>query len=113
MKIAISGKGGVGKSTVAAALALLSVKRGDKVLALDADPDANLARALGIPEKEQEHIIKVSEQITLIEERTGVKVNEYGKIFKINPEVSDITEKLGFFWQGVHLLVLEIGRAHV
>ena len=49
MKLAISGKGGVGKSTIAATLALLMSRRGQRVLAIDADPDANLAAALGIP----------------------------------------------------------------
>ena len=53
MKIAISGKGGVGKSTVAAVLALMLAKRGGRVLALDCDPDANLAGALGLSANEQ------------------------------------------------------------
>ncbi len=56
MKIAISGKGGVGKSTLAAVLALLMSKQGKKVLAVDADPDANLASALGIPDEKQKTI---------------------------------------------------------
>ena len=106
MKIAISGKGGVGKSTLAAALALLLKQQGHNVLALDADPDANLASALGIPDSQQVNIIPVSKQIELIEERTGSKVNEYGKVFKLNPEVSDVAEKLAFTWDGIHMLVL-------
>jgi len=104
MKIAISGKGGVGKSTIAASIALTLAKRGEKVLALDADPDANLAAALGIPAEKK--ITPVSAQIALIEERTGAKVDQYGQVFKLNPEVADVAEKLGVSHNGVDLIVL-------
>jgi CO dehydrogenase maturation factor len=106
LKLAISGKGGVGKSTVAAALVLILAQNGKKILALDADPDANLGTALGIPEPILSRIVPISEQVTLIEERTGAKVKQYGQIFKINPEVSDITEKYATMHKGVALLVL-------
>ncbi len=106
MKIAISGKGGVGKSTLAGALALLMAGKGKKVLALDADPDANLASALGIPRSIQDTIIPISKQIALIEERTGAKVNQYGQVFKLNPEVSDIADAYATTYNGVSLLVL-------
>ncbi len=106
MKIAISGKGGVGKSTFAAALALTLAKNGGRVLALDADPDANLAAALGIPKAEQDVIVPISRQIELIEERTGAKVSQYGQIFKINPEVSDVADRYAYTHRGVSLLVL-------
>jgi CO dehydrogenase maturation factor len=106
MKIAISGKGGVGKTTLAAALSLLMVQRGRKVLAVDADPDANLAVALGISEAKQRTIIPISQQVALIEERTGAKVKQYGQVFKLNPEVSDITDKFAMHHNGVALLVL-------
>ncbi len=106
MKIAISGKGGVGKSTLAAALSLLLARQGQKVLAVDADPDANLASALGIPQDNQKTIVPISHQAALIEERTGAKVKQYGQIFKLNPEVSDIAESYATMHKGVALLVL-------
>jgi len=106
MKIEISGKGGVGKTTLAAALSLLMVQRGRKVLAVDADPDANLASALGISEEKQGTIIPISRQVALIEERTGAKVKQYGQVFKLNPEVSDIADKFAIRHSGVALLVL-------
>lgn len=106
MKLAISGKGGVGKSTVAGALALLLSQDGRKVLAVDADPDANLAAALGISASEQEKIIPISKQIELIEERTGAKVNQYGQMFKLNPKVSDIADSFATAYKDITLLVL-------
>lgn len=106
MKIAISGKGGVGKSTLAAALALLMAQRGQKVLAVDADPDSNLAACLGISKEKQKTIVPISKQVALIEERTGAKVKQYGQIFKLNPEVSDIADRYALLHDGVALLVL-------
>jgi CO dehydrogenase maturation factor len=106
MKIAVTGKGGVGKSTVTAALALLAARRVMKVLAIDADPDANLAAALGIPPEDRKKIVTIAREKRLIEERTGAKVQQYGQIFKLNPEVSDITDTHAFRFRGVDLLVL-------
>lgn len=104
MKIAVSGKGGVGKSTIAASIALLLAQKGERVIALDADPDANLAAALGVPNSV--NINPISREIALIEERTGAKVNQYGQVFKLNPDVSGITEHLAYKHNGVDLLVL-------
>jgi CO dehydrogenase maturation factor len=106
MKIAVSGKGGVGKSTVAAALALMLARRGSRVLALDCDPDANLAGALGFSAEEQARITPISHQAALIEERTGAKVKRYGQMFKLNPEVSDIADNYATMHKGVALLAL-------
>ena len=111
MKIAVSGKGGVGKSTVAAALALLLAQKGNKVLAVDSDPDANLASALGITHEAQQKIVPISRQIALIEERTGAKVSQYGQVFKLNPEVSDVSDNFTYDHNGVSLLVLGAVKA--
>jgi CO dehydrogenase maturation factor len=106
LKIAVSGKGGVGKSTIASIIALTKAAEGDRVLALDADPDANLASSLGIPGREQRHIVTISRQIGLIEERTGAKVGQYGQVFKLNPDVSDVADHYAYKHRGVSLLVL-------
>ena len=105
-KIAITGKGGVGKSTITAALALLTAQKGNKVLAIDADPDANLASALGIPIESQKHIVTIAKHKRLIEERTGAKVQQYGQIFKLNPEVADIADTYAYRHRGIDLVVL-------
>ncbi len=111
MKIAISGKGGAGKTTLAAALSLMLAERGsagggEKVVAVDADPDANLAQALGIREAERAAIVPIARMAALVEERTGAKVDQYGQIFKLNPEVADIADKYALKHRGVALLVL-------
>lgn len=106
MKLAISGKGGVGKSTLAAALALLLARRGRRVLAVDADPNPCLALTLGVPPAQRERIVPISRQVALIEERTGAKVKQYGQVFKINPEVADIAAAYATRHDGVDLLVL-------
>ena len=106
MKLAISGKGGTGKSTLAAALSLLMVGKGWRVVAVDADPDGNLAAALGASPREANRIVPISKQKELVEERTGAKVKQYGQMFKLNPEVSDIAEGYGTNLKGVTLLVL-------
>lgn len=106
MKIAVSGKGGVGKSTVSAVLALMRAENGDRVVALDADPDANLASSLGVPHSEQDKVKTISEQIELIEERMGAKVGKSGQVFRLNPEVSDVAGLYAYPHRGISLLVL-------
>lgn len=71
MKIAVTGKGGVGKTTVAATLARLYAQEGRTVLAADADPDANLGFALGFPSEMLDGIVPISKMRKLAEERTG------------------------------------------
>jgi len=76
MKLAITGKGGTGKSTIAGILTHYYKNDGYKVLAVDADPDANLASAIGIPTEQAASIIPISEQRKLIKERTGADPNK-------------------------------------
>ena len=104
MKIAVTGKGGVGKTTLSALLAKLFADQGKKVFAIDADPDSNLALALGFPHSAQiTPLIKMKE---LIEERTGAKVGSSSPYFKLNPKVDDIPEKYFAHHQGIHLAVM-------
>ena len=104
MKIAISGKGGVGKTLLSALLVKEYARRGFSVLAIDADPDTNLASALGFPQPET--IIPISEMKELIEERTGVKPGQPGSLFKLNPRVDDIPEKYARRIDGIRLMVM-------
>ncbi|MBW1703519.1 MAG: AAA family ATPase [Deltaproteobacteria bacterium] len=104
MKIAISGKGGVGKTTFASFLVKALADDGKRVLAIDADPDANLAQALGV--KNSEEIVPISEMKELIEERTGAKVGAMGQFFKLNPKVDDLPESLSIEVDGVKVMVM-------
>jgi|UniRef100_A0A7C3SHQ7 CO dehydrogenase maturation factor len=104
MKIAISGKGGVGKTTLAALLINYFRERGKKVLAVDADPDANLALALGIPDPE--NIVPLSEMKQLVAERTESEPGRFGGFFKMNPKVDDIPEKYSRQLDGIKLIVM-------
>jgi CO dehydrogenase maturation factor len=92
MKLAVSGKGGVGKTTFASLLIRSLDAQGKHVLAIDADPDANLASALGIPDADR--ITPIAEMKNLIFERTEAKPGTVGGFFKLNPRVDDLPEAL-------------------
>ncbi len=102
MKLAISGKGGVGKTTLTALLAKAFSLKGHRVLAVDADPDANLAAALGFPDPES--IRPIAEMGELIEERTGAKPGTVGGVFRLNPKVDDLPDKLSGEIDGIRLM---------
>ncbi len=95
MKVAVAGKGGVGKTLVAGTLARFLGKEGIHVLAVDADPTPTLASALGVASEVAEQIIPLTENDDLVEERTGMDKKTYGGMFKLNPRVSDLAEKFG------------------
>ena len=104
MKIAVTGKGGVGKTTLASTLARLYADEGRTVLAADVDPDANLGLALGLTEEEVNAIVPVSKMKELAKERTAANLSN--TFYKLNPEVSDLPDKLAKDVNGVKLLVM-------
>ncbi len=106
MKIAISGKGGVGKTTLAGTLARYLADNSYKVLAIDADPDANLASAIGVPKEISEKIVPISEMKELISERTGATPGTFGNMFVLNPKVDDLPDKYSVDFKGVKMMLL-------
>jgi CO dehydrogenase maturation factor len=113
MKIAIAGKGGVGKTLVAGTLSRIYARMGFKVLAVDADPAMNLSYALGIPPEVSLKITPIAENSSLIEERTGAKPGSaFGIFFSLTPTVDDIAERYGVIGpDGVRLLVMGTVRS--
>jgi CO dehydrogenase maturation factor len=105
-KIAITGKGGVGKTTLAALLAHIYAEAGHPVIAIDADPAASLAYALGMPEELAAQVTPIAQMEELIYERTGAKPGTTGGFFKINPRVDDIPDRFSVLHRGMRLLQL-------
>ena len=104
MKIAIGGKGGVGKTTICAVLAQIFAKDGFDVLVVDADSNTSLASAFGISsDQSPEPLINMKQ---LIAERTGTGKDSIGAHFKLNPKVSDLPEQYWLETNGLKLLVL-------
>jgi len=103
VKIAVSGKGGVGKTTLSSGLALFFAQEGRRVIAIDADPDANLAIALGATPEEAASCTALVNEDDLIEERTGAAPGE-GGMFILNPDVSDVVDRCGVTFNGVTML---------
>jgi len=104
MKLAVTGKGGVGKTTVVAGLARVLADRGHKVLAIDADPASNLALALGFPKDQR--LAPIAEMRELIEERTEAKAGSMGGFFKLNPRVDDLPDRFTLEKNGIRLMVM-------
>ncbi|ASL25239.1 ATP-binding protein [Azotobacter chroococcum] len=107
LKIAISGKGGVGKTTLTGLLAHHYAKQGRRVLAIDADPSPCLGPALGFSESALLDLLPISEMAELIAERTGSDPRAgSGGMFKLNPRVSDIPERFSASLGNIRLLLL-------
>ncbi|NQS91843.1 MAG: AAA family ATPase [Chloroflexi bacterium] len=104
MKLAISGKGGVGKTTLAALLAQYYADQGMDVLAVDGDPSPCLAGALGLPAELRAKLSPIAEMDQLIEERTGAKPGASGGFFTINPRVDDLPERFSVTHRNVRML---------
>lgn len=103
-KIAISGKGGVGKTMLASLLAYLLAETGQVVYAIDADPNPTLAQALGFPPDSVAQLTPIIAMGDLIAERTGARPGEVGGYFSLNPRVDDIPARFSVVHRGVHLM---------
>ena len=96
MKIAVAGKGGVGKTFVSATLSRLLARDGYSVLAVDADPNLNLGYSLGVAYDVADEIVPISDNEALVKEKTGVSPEEaLGSMFNMNPRVNDIVDRFG------------------
>ena len=104
MKLAVSGKGGVGKTTFAALMIRTLNEAGKRILAIDADPDANLAAALGVADADK--IVPISEMEDLVFERTGAKPGSIGGYFKLNPKVDDLPDALSVSFEKIKLMLM-------
>ena len=106
MKLAITGKGGVGKTTLTSLLAYLYAADGRSILAIDADPSPCLGAALGFPPDSLRELTPIAEMTELVLERTGAQPGVFGGYFKLNPRVDDIPDRYVARHRGIALLEL-------
>jgi len=107
-RVVITGKGGVGKTSLTAMLARLLSRRAYRVLALDSDPQMNLPYALGIVPEQARRLVPLSQNPEYVEEKTGARPGSgWGLFFRLNPDVRDVVERFGVVGpDDVNLLVM-------
>ena len=107
-RVVVTGKGGVGKTTITALLARRLSRRAFRVLALDADPQMNLPYVLGMPSADARKLIPLSENLEYVEEKTGARPGDgWGLFFRLSPDVDDVVDRFGVHGpDGVRLLVM-------
>lgn len=107
-RVVITGKGGVGKTTITSLLSHLFTARGYSVLAVDEDPQMNLPYAIGVPTDKASSIVPLSKNLDYVEEKTGARPDSgYGLMFSLNPDVSDVVQRFGMKGPGgVNILVM-------
>lgn len=106
MKLAITGKGGVGKTTLSSLLARAFASEGRQVIAIDANPDANLAVAIGIPADKAAAITPIADMQDLIRERTSTGAGDIDAFFKLNPKVDDLVDRFALRQGNIRVLVM-------
>lgn len=109
LRVVITGKGGVGKTTLTSCLATILATNGIKVLAVDEDPQMNLPHALGLGAEPAGRIVPLNRHADYIEEKTGIRPGRsgWGAMFKLNPDVDDVVERLGIrIRENLSLLVM-------
>ncbi|HSW10871.1 MAG TPA: AAA family ATPase [Bacillota bacterium] len=99
MKLAIGGKGGSGKTTLAAGLCLFLAGQGYQVYAVDADPDASLGLALGFPPASLDGLVPLIEMQEVVKDRAGS-----GLFFVLNPRVDDLLDRYSVRHGNIRLL---------
>ncbi|MBC7131272.1 P-loop NTPase [Candidatus Bathyarchaeota archaeon] len=109
MKVAVSGKGGVGKTLIAAGLAYNFARKGLKTIAIDADPSPNLGLTLGLSPEEAGKIIPISENKELVESKTSTGVPG---VYRLTFTVDDIIQEYSVNTPlGVNLIVMGTVRS--
>lgn len=107
-RVVVTGKGGVGKTSLSALIARLLAQRGHRVLALDADPQMNLPYVMGLPFEQARTLVPLSQNQAYVEEKTGASSNAgWGLFFRLNPDAGDAVERFGVECpDGVQLMVM-------
>lgn len=107
-RVLVAGKGGVGKTTLSAALCLLAAGEGRRVLAVDQDAQQNLAYSLGYPPERAAALRPITQELDYVEEKVGARPGHgWGGLMSLNPDVSDVTERFGVrISANLHLLVM-------